>query len=274
MTFDVANFIWRGKPLKRLTVPSVKRSGRNNFGRITTFHRGGGVKRRYRILDLHKIFSNIPAIVRRIEYDPVRGLLLGLFFYANGVLTYAPLSKGLSVGDIIVNYDPLYLGPGNTLYLSQIPVGYYINSIENYPGSGAIWNKSAGSKSQLLARVGTMAIIKLASGEVRRLSCECKAVLGTLATIPREAFSKLKAGKSRLLGFRPVVRGVVMNPIDHPHGGGEGRSSGGRKSSMTPWARYTKGYKTRRNNKRVNKRIKFSGSNAINLIDNKELLNL
>lgn len=244
MNVNLINVIWRGSPVKRLTIPLNRRGGRNNSGRITSFHRGGGSKRRYRILDLHRLFSNIPAVVRRVEYDPIRNSLLALLSYANGVLTYVPLVRDLVVGDIIVNYDPGYLNPGNTLRLAQIPVGFYINSIEDAPGSGSCLNRSSGSRAQLLARVGPVALVKLASGQVRKFSCDCKATLGTLAVLPRDSFSKLKAGRTRWLGFRPVVRGVAMNPIDHPHGGGEGKSSGGRKSSMTPWARYTKGFKT------------------------------
>lgn len=249
MDTGLINVIWRGRPVKRLTVSLNKSAGKNNYGRITSFHRGGGNKRRYRILDLHRIFANIPGVVRRIEYDPTRRSLLALILYANGVLTYAPLVRNLTVGDIIVNYDPEYLGPGNTLYLSQIPIGFYVNSIEDYPGSGSRLNKASGSRAQLLARVGSLAIIKLASGEVRKFSCDCKATLGTLAVLPRRAFPDLRAGRSRWLGRRPIVRGVAMNPIDHPHGGGEGKSSGGRKSSMSPWARYTKGFKTVRKSK-------------------------
>jgi large subunit ribosomal protein L2 len=219
-------------------------SGRNNYGRITSFHRGGGMRKRYRILDPYKIFLNIPAVVRRIEYDPVRKLLLALLLYSNGILTYLPLTKSLNVGDIIVNNDTNNLSPGNALTLAQIPVGFFISMVESYPGSGPVWTRSGGSKTQLLARVGSIAIIKLASGKVRKLSCECKALVGTLAVVPKLILPKFKAGRMRLLGRRPTVRGVAMNPIDHPHGGGEGKSSGGRKASVTPWAHYTKGYKT------------------------------
>ena len=239
--------------MKNLSFKLAKRGGRNNFGHLTSYHRGGGHSRRYRIIDFNRYFSNIPAFVRRVEYDPNRNALLALLVYSNGYITYCLLPKTTQVGSILINYDSTSLLSGNALLLSQIPIGFYVHAVELQPGEGATIVRSGGVKAQILARVGHTAILKLPSGEIRRFSVNCKAVIGSVASLPSFYLPDRKAGKSRWLNWRPHVRGVAMNPIDHPHGGGEGRSSGGRKASVSPWGVYTKGLPTRKRSKNLSR---------------------
>ena len=237
--------IWRGSPVKHLTVKLDRQGGRNNFGRITSYHRGGGHSRRYRIIDFYKYFAGIPAVVRRVERDPNRNAFLMLLVYSNGFMTYSMFPKSVQLGSILVNYTANNLKPGNTLFLSQIPIGFSVHSVEIKPGEGARMARSGGNKAQILARSKDLAILRLPSGEVRKFSASCKATVGVISSVPTFYLPDHKAGRSRWLNWRPHVRGVAMNPIDHPHGGGEGRSSGGRKSSTTPWGALTKGVPTR-----------------------------
>jgi len=241
--------IWRGKPVKNLTLRLGRIGGRNNFGRLTSYHRGGGHARRYRIVDFHKYFSSVPAIVRRVEHDPNRNALLSLLLYSNGYMSYSLLPRSVQIGAVLINYDSSTLTFGNTLFLRQIPIGFYVHSLEMSPGRGGSLVRSGGAKAQILAKTGDLAILKLPSGEIRKFSVDCKATIGSVASVPSFYLPDRKAGKSRWLNWRPHVRGVAMNPIDHPHGGGEGRSSGGRKSSTSPWGVYTKGFPTRNRSK-------------------------
>lgn len=245
--------ITRREPEKSLLLPKKSSGGRNNLGRMTVRRRGGGVKRMIRIVDFKRDKIGIPAKVAHIEYDPNRSARLALLHYADGEKRYIVATVGLKQGDIVMNGPEAEIKNGNCLPISMIPLGTEISMVEFRPGGGAQIARSAGAVVRLMARDDKYAQIKMPSGEIRKVNVKCTAVIGQVGNIEHENQSFGKAGKSRWLGRRPKVRGVAMNPIDHPMGGGEGKSSGGR-HPCTPWGKPTKGYKTRRN-KRTEKWI-------------------
>ncbi len=238
--------VTRSKPEKKLTAKLTKKGGRNNNGRITVRHHGGGHKRRYRIIDFKRNKTGVPAKVAAIEYDPNRSAYIALLHYTDGEKSYIIAPQKLSVGDQVVSSAHADIKPGNALKMKYIPVGTIIHNIEIKPGKGAQMIRSAGGWGQLVAKEGKYASIKLPSGEVRKVLQECRATIGAVSNREHENRTLGKAGRTRWMGVRPTVRGVAMNPVDHPHGGGEGRTSGGR-HPVTPWGTPTKGYKTRKN---------------------------
>ncbi|MDD2269832.1 MAG: 50S ribosomal protein L2 [Eubacteriales bacterium] len=252
----VASFeeITKKSPEKSLVTILKKHSGRNNTGRITVRHRGGGNKQKYRIIDF-KRSSNEPNKVVAIEYDPNRTAFIALLKEDSGKKSYIIAPAGLKVGDTVYSGASADIKPGNALPISSIPVGTFINNIELYPGRGAQLVRSAGAAAQLMAKEGKMAQIRLPSGEVRYVRIDCIATIGQVGNLEHENVKLGKAGKTRHKGIRPTVRGSVMNPVDHPHGGGEGRSPIGRPSPVTPWGKPTLGYKTRNKKARTNKFI-------------------
>lgn len=245
--------LWAGKPHKALTEGKKKTGGRNNHGRITSWNRGGGHKQRYRIVDFRRQKQDMTAEVLRIEYDPNRTSFIALIRYDDGEHSYIIAPQRLKVGDKVVSGKAVDIKPGNALQLKNIPVGTIVHNIETKVGKGGQLVRSAGAYAQIAGRDGGFAILKLASGELRLIKGECFASIGAVSNPDHQNRSYGKAGRSRWLGIRPCVRGVAMNPIDHPHGGGEGRTSGGR-HPVTPWGFPTKGKKTR-TNKRTSKYI-------------------
>ncbi len=241
------------KPYKPLTVSKTRISGRNNAGKMTVRHRGGGHKRHYRIIDFKRDKAGIPAKVATIEYDPNRSARIALLNYVDGEKRYILAPVGLKVDQMLVSGPEADILVGNALPLKNIPLGTQIHNIELRPGKGGQMARSAGSFAQLVAKEAGMAQLRLPSGEIRRVPVECMATVGQVGNTEHENVSLGKAGRSRWKGIRPTVRGVAMNPVDHPHGGGEGRTSGGR-NPVTPWGQPTRGYKTR-NNKRTDKFI-------------------
>lgn len=252
--------ITRSVPEKSLTVGLCKKAGRNNRGRVTSRRRGGGVKRLYRIIDFKRNKEGIAAKVAHIEYDPNRTARIALLHYVDGEKRYILAPVGLKQGDTVMSGCDKRTGqvadikPGNALTLSRIPVGTVVHNIELFPGKGGQLCRSAGSYAQLVAKEGKLALIRLPSGEVRRVLATCMATVGQVGNVQHETISLGKAGRNRWLGRRPKVRGVAMNPIDHPLGGGEGRSSGGR-HPVSPWGMPAKGYKTRDPNKASSRMI-------------------
>lgn len=244
MTFLTLEEITRDRPEKRLLRPKRRISGRNNMGRITVRHRGGGVKRRLRVIDFRREKWGIPATVAAIEYDPNRSARIALLHYRDGEKRYIIAPLGLKVGDTVMSGPQADILPGNALPLRNIPVGTMVHNVELQPGKGAQLCRSAGSQAQFLAKEGELATLKLPSGEVRMVRLDCVATVGQVGNLDRENISVGKAGRMRWLGIRPTVRGVSMNPVDHPMGGGEGRGKGNH--PMTPWGKPTKGYKTRK----------------------------
>jgi large subunit ribosomal protein L2 len=236
----------KGKPYAPLLEKKSKSGGRNNNGRITTRHIGGGHKQHYRKIDFKRNKDGIPAKVERIEYDPNRTALIALICYADGEKSYIIAPKGVKVGDPLISGRSAPIKAGNTLPLRNIPVGSVIHCIELKPGKGAQMARSAGASVQLVAREGAHATLRLRSGEMRKVLADCRATLGEVSNSEHSLRSLGKAGAKRWRGVRPTVRGVAMNPVDHPHGGGEGRTSGGR-HPVSPWGTPTKGYKTRKN---------------------------
>jgi large subunit ribosomal protein L2 len=241
------------KPEKSLLVDKKRVSGRNAHGRITVRHKGGGAKQKYRIIDFKRQKTDIPAVVKTIEYDPNRTCNIALICYADGEKNYILAPLGLKVGDSVISSDSADIKPGNAKLLKDIPVGTLIHNVELNPKSGGQLARTAGSYAQLMAKEGIEALIRLPSGELRKVKNNCRATIGQVGNLEHEQEVIGKAGKSRHRGIRPAVRGVVMNPIDHPHGGGEGRTSGGR-HPVTPWGQPTRGFKTRQN-KRTNRFI-------------------
>ncbi|MDI3257793.1 MAG: 50S ribosomal protein L2 [Kyrpidia sp.] len=237
------------EPERSLVVTLKKHAGRNNQGRLTVRHRGGGNKRKYRIIDFKRDKDGIPGRVATIEYDPNRSAYIALIHYADGEKRYILAPHGLSVGDTIYSGPNADIKVGNALPLANIPVGTVIHNIELKPGAGGQLVRAAGAEAQLLAKEGSYAHVRLASGEVRLIRLDCRATIGQVGNLDHENVSIGKAGRSRWLGRRPTVRGVVMNPVDHPHGGGEGRSPIGRKAPVSPWGKPTLGKKTRKKNK-------------------------
>jgi large subunit ribosomal protein L2 len=237
--------LWKGKPEKTLTVGLKKKGGRNNNGRITTRHIGGGHKRSYRVIDFKRSKIDVSATVERIEYDPNRTAFIALLQYDDGEKSYIIAPQKLKAGDKVVSSVDADIKPGNALPLRKIPIGTIIHNVEMKPQKGAQLARSAGTYVQLAGRDGDYAQLKLSSGELRMVRSECWATIGAVSNPDQKNINIGKAGRSRWLGIRPTVRGVVMNPVDHPHGGGEGKTSGGR-HPVTPWGVPTKGKKTRR----------------------------
>lgn len=240
--------LWKGKPVKSLTEGLSKSGGRNNHGRITSFHRGGGHKRRYRAIDFKRRKFDVPAVVERLEYDPNRSAFIALLRYKDGELSYILSPQRLAVGDEIVAAERADIKPGNAMPMKNIPLGTIIHNIELKPGKGGQIARAAGTYAQLVGKDQGYALLRLSSGERRMARAECMATVGAVSNPDHQNTNKGKAGRSRWLGRRPHVRGVAMNPVDHPHGGGEGRTSGGR-HPVTPWGKSTKGKRTRNNKK-------------------------
>jgi large subunit ribosomal protein L2 len=236
----------KGKPHAALVERKNRKAGRNNLGQITTRHQGGGHKKHYRIVDFRRNKDGIPAKVERLEYDPNRSAHLALLCYADGERRYIIAAKGLSAGAQVLSGSDAPIKTGNTLPLRNIPVGTTVHCVEMLPGKGAQLARAAGTSVQLLAREGTYAQLRLRSGEIRRVHVDCRATIGEVGNEENNLRSIGKAGAQRWRGIRPTVRGVAMNPIDHPHGGGEGRT-GTKRDPVTPWGQFTKGYKTRKN---------------------------
>ena len=245
----------KAKPERSLVETLKKHSGRNSYGRITVRHRGGGNKRKYRVIDFKRDKLEMPATVQRLEYDPNRSAFIALVKYEDGELRYILAPVGLNVGDTIVSSAAADIKPGNCLPIANIPVGTVIHNIELQPGSGAQLVRSAGVAAQLLAKEDTLAQVRLPSGEVRYVRMNCTACIGQVGNIDHGNVHIGKAGRTRHMGIRPTVRGSVMNPNDHPHGGGEGRAPVGRPGPVTPWGKPAMGYKTRKTKNPTNKFI-------------------
>jgi len=244
MSVSTFEEVTKTTPEKSLTEPLKKKGGRNNMGRITTRHQGGGHKRRYRVIDFKRVKDGVPAKVAAIEYDPNRSARIALLHYADGAKAYILAPARLRVGSTVESGAGADIKPGNALPLQNIPTGTLIHAVELRPGQGARMARSAGSAIQLVAKDGPHAVLRLPSGELRRVLLTCRATVGQVGNLDHENVSIGKAGRSRWLGQRPHVRGVAMNPVDHPLGGGEGKTSGGR-HPVSPWGLPTKGYKTR-----------------------------
>lgn len=252
LTFDE---ITTSTPEKSLLAPVKKSAGRNNTGRITVRHRGGGVKRKYRVIDFKRNKDNIEAVVSTIEYDPNRSANIALVTYADGEKRYIIAPEGLSVGTKIVSGENADIKVGNALPISVIPVGTVIHNIELHPGKGGQLARSAGASAQILGREEKYVLVRLSSGEVRKVLGTCKATIGVVGNSEHELVKIGKAGRARHMGLRPEVRGSVMNPNDHPHGGGEGKAPIGRPSPVTPWGKPALGLKTRKHKKSSNSLI-------------------
>lgn len=246
MSVSAFEEITRTEPEKSLLAPLTSSGGRNAQGRITSRFRGGGHKRMYRVIDFKRNKDGVPAKVAAIEYDPNRSARIALLHYADGEKRYILHPVGLNVGDTVLSGDKADIRPGNALPLANIPVGTLVHNIELYPGKGGQLARSAGSAAQLMAKEGEFATLRLPSGEMRLVPAACRATVGQVGNLDHENISIGKAGRKRWLGRRPHVRGSAMNPVDHPHGGGEGRSPIGLKSPVTPWGMPTLGYKTRK----------------------------
>jgi large subunit ribosomal protein L2 len=243
------------RPEKSLVEVIKKNAGRNSYGRITVRHRGGGEKRKYRIIDFKRNKIDMPATVQTIEYDPNRTANIALIKYSDDTLAYILAPVGLSVGDTVISSTTADIKPGNCLPIENIPVGTFIHNIELYPGRGGQLVRSAGASAQLMAKEGKMAQIRMPSGEVRMVAINCRATIGQVGNIDHENIQVGKAGRKRHMGIRPTVRGSAMNPVDHPHGGGEGKAPIGRPGPVTPWGKPTLGFKTRKKGKQTDKFI-------------------
>lgn len=255
MTVSTFEEITTDKPEKSLVVNLPKKSGRNNQGKITVRHQGGGHKRKYRIIDFKRDKDGIPGRVATIEYDPNRSANIALIHYVDGEKRYILAPHGLKVGQEIMSGPNADIKVGNALPLANIPVGTVIHNIELKPGRGGQLVRAAGAQAQLMGKEGNYAIVRLTSGEMRMIHINCRATIGQVGNLDHELITIGKAGRARWLGKRPTVRGSVMNPSDHPHGGGEGKAPIGRKSPVTPWGKPTLGYKTRKKNKPSDKYI-------------------
>ena len=245
----------KAKPERSLVETLKKNAGRNSYGRITVRHRGGGNKRKYRIIDFKRQKLDMSATVERIEYDPNRSAYIALIKYEDGTLSYILAPNGLKAGDKVISSAAADIKPGNCLPIANIPVGTVIHNVELQPGHGAQLVRSAGTAAQLMAKEGELAQVRLPSGEVRYVRTNCVATIGQVGNLDHENIHIGKAGRTRHMGIRPTVRGSVMNPCDHPHGGGEGKSPIGRPGPVTPWGKPALGYKTRKKNKQSNKYI-------------------
>lgn len=255
MTVSSFDEITTDKPEKSLTVRLTKTGGRNQQGKLTVRHRGGGHKRLYRIIDFKRMKDGIPARVATIEYDPNRSARIALLNYADGEKRYILAPNGLKVGDVVESGAEADIKPGNALPLKNIPLGTVVHAVELKIGKGAQLVRSAGTSAQLMAKEGDYALLRMPSGEIRRVHVNCRATIGEVGNLEHENITIGKAGRSRWLGRRPETRGIAMNPNDHPHGGGEGRSPVGRKSPMTKWGKIAMGKKTRRKKKASNRLI-------------------
>ena len=247
--------ITKKSPERSLLAKKDKHAGRNSYGRITGRHRGGGNRRKYRIIDFKRNKDGMPATVIGVEYDPNRSANIALIQYEDGEKAYIIAPIGLTDGDVVVSGEGADIKPGNALFIKDIPVGTLIHNIELYPGKGAQLVRSAGNSAQLMAKEGDYAQVRLPSGEVRMIRLDCKATIGVVGNQQHENVSIGKAGRKRHMGWRPTVRGVVMNPNDHPHGGGEGKSPIGRPAPVTPWGKPALGLKTRKTKNRTDKFI-------------------
>ncbi len=255
MTVSTFEEITKTTPEKSLTTSLKKHSGRNNRGKITVRHQGGGSRRKYRIIDFKRNKDNIPATVKSIEYDPNRTANIALLAYADGTKTYIIAPNELKVGDVLYSGPEADIKVGNTLPLANIPVGTIIHNVELKAGKGAQLCRAAGNGAQLMAKEDDYAQVRLPSGEVRKIRMECRATIGEVGNLEHELINVGKAGRTRHMGIRPTVRGSVMNPNDHPHGGGEGKAPVGRPGPVTPWGKPALGYKTRKKNKPSNQYI-------------------
>ena len=253
MTVNTFEEITAKDPERSLTARLKRSSGRNNLGRITVRHQGGGSKKLYRIIDFKRDKVDIPGKVKTIEYDPNRSAWISLIQYADGEKRYIIWPEGLQVGSIVIASEDADIKPGNSMMLQNVPLGTFVHNIEMRPGKGAQMVRSAGAYAQVLAKEGGQIHLKMPSGEVRKVSAVCKATIGQVGNSSHSNITIGKAGRSRWLGIRPTVRGVAMNPVDHPHGGGEGRVKGNH--PVTPWGISTKGHKTRKKSKGSNKDI-------------------
>ncbi len=242
-------------PEKSLLKPLKKNSGRNSYGRITVRHRGGGNRRKYRVIDFKRTKFDVKATVKTLEYDPNRSAHIALLEYADGEKAYILAPVGLKVGDTVVAGPTADIKPGNALPLTNIPVGTFIHNVELYPGKGGQLARAAGNAAQLMAKEGVYALLRLPSGELRNVPVQCMATVGQVGNLDHENVKIGKAGRTRHMGIRPTVRGSVMNPNDHPHGGGEGKSPIGRPGPVTPWGKPALGYKTRAKKNRSDKLI-------------------
>ena len=255
MSYLNSEEITKTKPLKSLVVTKKKTNGRNNQGKITVRHRGGGVKRKYRLVDFKRVKDGITAIVNAIEYDPNRSANIALISYKDGTKSYILAPSGLEVGAVVESGSRTDVKVGNAMEIMNIPVGTVIHNIELRPGKGGQLARSAGNSAQILGREGKYVLVRLASGETRKILGTCRATVGTVGNEDYSLVKVGKAGRKRHMGIRPTVRGSVMNPNDHPHGGGEGRAPVGRSGPMTPWGKPALGYKTRKNKKESDKYI-------------------
>ncbi len=255
MTVTDYTVLSKTAPEKSLLEPLKKNSGRNSYGRITVRHRGGGNRRKYRIIDFKRDKEAMDAKVMTLEYDPNRSAFIALVQYEDGEKRYILAPYGLKVGDTVRSGEDADIKPGNSLKMADIPVGTFIHAIELYPGKGAQLVRSAGNMAQLMGKEGGYALIRLPSGEMRKVPINCKASIGQVSNIDHENVNYGKAGRKRHMGWRPTVRGSVMNPCDHPHGGGEGKSPVGRPGPVTPWGKPALGYKTRKKHNRTDKYI-------------------
>jgi large subunit ribosomal protein L2 len=246
MTVSTFEEVTAGKPERSLVEPLTKKGGRNVYGRVTVRHQGGGHKRKYRVIDFKRDKDGVPAKVATLEYDPNRSARIALLHYADGEKRYILAPLGLSVGDTVVSGGNADIKPGNALPIGKIPVGTTIHNLELKPGKGAQLVRAAGVGAQLMAKEGEYAHVRMPSGEMRLIHTTCRATIGQVGNVEHENVSLGKAGRKRWLGTRPTVRGVVMNPIDHPHGGGEGRAPIGHAGPLTPWGQPTLGYRTRK----------------------------
>lgn len=246
MTVTDYSVLSKVAPEKSLLTALKKHSGRNNLGRITVRHRGGGNRRKYRIIDFKRNKTGVPGTVLSLEYDPNRSAFIALIQYEDGEKRYIIAPHGLKVGDPVLAGAQADIKPGNAMPMMNMPVGTFIHNIELYPGKGAQFARAAGIQAQLMAKEGKHALVRLPSGELRKVPVECMATIGQVSNIDHENVSIGKAGRKRHMGWRPTVRGSVMNPCDHPHGGGEGKSPIGRSGPVTPWGKPALGYKTRK----------------------------
>ena len=255
MTVSTFDDITKKTPEKSLLATKKKNSGRNSYGRITVRHQGGGNRQKYRIIDFKRIKDDMAATVVGIEYDPNRSANIALIKYEDGTLSYILAPVGLTDGDKVISGQKVDIKPGNAMPIESIPVGTMIHNIELNPGQGGKMVRAAGQEAQLMAKEGKYAHVRLPSGEMRLVLTKCRATIGTVGNTDHENVKIGKAGRTRHMGIRPTVRGSVMNPVDHPHGGGEGRAPVGHAGPMTPWGKPALGYKTRKKNKKSNKLI-------------------
>ena len=255
MTVTDYSVLSKVAPERSLLEPMKKHSGRNNTGRITVRHQGGGNRTKYRVIDFKRQKTDMPATVKTLEYDPNRSAFIALVEYTDGTKSYIIAPDGLKVGDVVISSKSADIKPGNCLPFENIPVGTIIHNIELYPGRGAQLVRSAGNMAQLMAKENGYALVRLPSGEMRNVPVNCTAVVGQVSNIDHENVNLGKAGRKRHMGVRPTVRGSVMNPNDHPHGGGEGKSPVGHPGPMTPWGKPAMGYKTRSKKNPTNKFI-------------------